>query len=88
MQNSQHTVPGGVFDRETVEGPLEQYGIDWEGPCPHTVTDLNDVTVPQIDVRQRLRQSINPLAPSDLFGMDTYLFCLRWLQEALRNGQH
>ena len=93
MQNSHHTAPGGVFDRDTVEGPLEQYGIDWEGPCPHSETDLDNVTVPRIDVNippnilQHLRESIDPLAPSELFGMDIYLICLRWLQEA-REGQH
>ena len=34
LQNSHHTAPGGVFQKDLVEGPLEQFGIDWEGPCP------------------------------------------------------
>ena len=32
LQNSQHTTPGGVFHRDLVEGPLDQFGIDCEGP--------------------------------------------------------
>ena len=92
MQNSHHTAPGGVFDRETVEGPLDQYGIDWEGPCPQSETGSDDMTVSRIDLNipanifENLRESVDPLALSELFGMDIYLICLRWLQEALRNG--
>ena len=34
LQNSNHASPEGVFNRDIVEDSLEQYGIDWEGPCP------------------------------------------------------
>ena len=93
MQNSHHTAAGGVFDKDTVEGPLEQYGIDWEGPCPDSESDVDVLTVPPIDVNippnilRHLRESVDPLAHSELLGMDIYLICLRWLQEA-RSRQH
>lgn len=93
MQNSHHTAPGGVFDKDTVEGPLEQYGIDWEGPCPDSEPDLNVLIVPPIDVNippnilRQLRVSVDPLAYSELLGMDIYLICLRWLQEARSRQQ-
>ena len=65
-----------------MEGPREQYSIYWEGPCPHSKTDLDNVMVPQIDVNipldilQHLGESIDPLAASELFGVDIYLICL------------
>ena len=94
MQNSDHTAPGGVFNREDVEGSIEQYGVDWEGPCSsENEADQYGVTVPRINsnfsphIIQQLQESIDPLASSELFGMDIYLLCLRFLQEA-RNREH
>lgn len=50
LQNSHHTAPGGVFQRDLVEGPLEQFGIDWEGPCADCEGGESDLTVPGINV--------------------------------------
>ena len=49
LQNSNHAAAQGVFDRGTVESTLEQYGIDWEGPCPDNETDSDCVTMPKIN---------------------------------------
>ena len=92
LQISNHASPEGVFNRDIVEGSLEQYRIDWEGPCPFNEAVVNNVTVPQIDltlppnILQYLQETIHPLAHSDFFGMDIYLLCLRWLQQ-IRNGE-
>ena len=92
LQNSQHTTPGGVFHRDLVEGPLDQFGIDWEGPCPDCENGESDLIVPGSNVSlppsilQQLQQSIDPLAASELFGLDIYLQCLHWLQSTT-NGQ-
>ena len=45
-----------------------------------------DVNIP-LDILQHLGESIDPLAASELFGVDIYLICLCWLQEA-QEGQH
>lgn len=93
LQNSLHTAPVGVFDRDIVEGSLEQYSIDWKGPCPDNKADEHGVNMPQIDLNlssdilQELEESIDLLAPLELFSMDIYRLCLRWLQEA-RNRQY
>ena len=95
LQNSNHAAAQGVFDTGTVESTLEQYGIDWEGPCPdnETDSDCTCVTVPRINLHlpsnilQNLYNSVDPLAPSELYGMDIYLICLRLLQDVLKNIQ-
>ena len=90
LQNSNHAATEGVFDRGVIEGTLEQYGIDWEGPCPDNETDIDCVTVPRINfhlppyILRNLYNSVDPLAPSELYGMDIYLICLRLLQELLQ----
>jgi len=90
LQNSHHTAPRGVFQRDVVEEPLEQFGIDWEGPCPDREDGENDLTVPGIDanippsILKQLQQSINPLASSELFGLDIFLQCLHWLQSTMK----
>lgn len=50
LQNSHHTAPRGVFQRDLVEGPLEQFGIDWKGPCADCEDGESDLTVPGINV--------------------------------------
>lgn len=91
LQNSHHTAPGGIFQRDLLEGPLGQFGIDWEGPCPDCEDGESDLTVPGINVNippnvlQQRKQLIDPLAPLKLFGLDIYLQCLYWLQST-RNG--
>lgn len=93
MQNSHHTAPGGVFQTDLVEGRLEQFGIDGEGPCADGEDGESDLTVPGINVNLpqnalvQLQQSIDPLATSELFGLDIYVQCLHWLQSTT-NGQY
>ena len=93
LQNSDHEAPEGVFNREVVGGTSEQYGVDWEGPCPDNEPDVESVTVPPIHLNlppctlQNLQETVNPLAHSELFGMDIYVICLRWLLE-VRNRQY
>ena len=48
LQNSDHAAPERVFNKAVVEGSLEQYGVDWEGPCPNNEPDVENVTVPPI----------------------------------------
>ena len=65
LQNSQHTAPGGVFQSDLVEGPLDHFGIDWEGPCPDCENGESDFIVPGSNVSlppnilQQLQQSID-----------------------------
>ena len=74
LQNSDHAAPEGVFNRDVVGGTLEQYGVDWEGPCPDNEPDVESVTVPPIHLNlpprtlQNLQETVNPLAHSELFG--------------------
>ena len=78
--------PGGVFHRDLVEGPLDQFGIDCEGPWQDCKNGESDLIVPERNVSlppnilQQLQQSIDPLAASELFGLDIYVQCLHWLQ--------
>ena len=78
LQNSLYAAPGGVFDRDLVEGLWDQYGIDWEGPCPDHKADEHGVNMPQIDldlspnILQELQELID-LAHSELSGLDIIL---------------
>ena len=55
---------------------MEDYGIDWEGPCGSSEIGIN---LPQIDVENLneitrfLESNINPLADSADFGIDIYV---------------
>ena len=77
MLHNHHIAPGGVFQRDLIEGPLEQFGIDWEGPCADCEDGESDLTVPGITVNLpqnvlvQLQQSIDPLAASELFALAT-----------------
>lgn len=89
MQNSDRTASAGVFsyDRDVLSSSLDEYGIDWEGPCSFDVSDSENETIRVPEIRLNLRQDslqnlhrlINPLSPSELLGMDIYLACLRFL---------
>ena len=60
-----------MFDRGAVESTLEQYGIDWEGPCPDNETDSDCVTVPRINLH----------LPSNIL----QIFIIQWIHSLLPN---
>lgn len=57
----------------------EAYGVDWNGPLPDVVDD--SVAVPETHCPlsdtdlDELKATIDPLAPSDSYGLDLFCSC-------------
>ena len=64
------------------ENVEEEYGIDMEGPIP---SQGRSIVVPEVPIRLSsenfalLQQAVNPLAPSDEFGIDLYEQVLQFM---------
>ena len=72
----------GLAALDFFENVEEEYGIDMEGPIP---SQGRSIVVPEVPIRLSsenfalLQQAVNPLAPSDEFGIDLYEQVLQFM---------
>lgn len=72
---------------------MEELGVLHQSDKLHLFA-LHYVFIPRVNniiiyhrTPQNLWETVNPLAHSELFSMDTYIICLRWLQEVQNQQQ-
>ena len=88
LQNSGRTASESIFDEEN----QNDFGIDWDGPCP--VEGDNNIEVPRIAIEfpshvlVRLQSTIDRNGPSEVLGMDIYLSCLNLLLSNSERASH
>ena len=73
----------------TFQEDNENYGVDWDGPVPNNDKDLNihpdgiEVPVTYVPINEEdysvLREQIDPLRDSELYGVDIYLEVLSFI---------
>ena len=73
----------------TFQEDNENYGVDWDGPVPNNDEDLNihpdgiEVPVTYVPINEEdysvLREQIDPLRDSELYGVDIYLEVLSFI---------
>ena len=72
----------GLAALDFFENVEEEYGIDMEGPIP---SQRRSIVVPEVPIRLSsenfalLQQAVNPLAPSEEFGIDLYEQVLQFM---------
>lgn len=79
-----------LIGQELLDDPDEidndTFGIDWDEMCSDEVDD-DSVIVPEVRcpldlaTYDRLQQVVDPLAPSDSFGIDLYIHAFRFVQQ-------
>lgn len=68
----------------------QYFGVDWNGPVPLTSATYVEVDPPEVDINDEeldfLRSSVDPLSPSDCWGVDLYISTLNILESLLGNN--
>ena len=70
-----------------MQDSIDEFGIDWSGPVPLQQVDSVDIPTFESPLSQQettaLQAQINPLAQSDMLGVDLYLAVREFIHAAM-----